>query len=105
MRGDCVWMKVAGKMFALTNVQDMKMNGEMVAPFHFINLKCDPARAIALRAHHAAIQPGWHQNKTHWNSLRMDGSLEDGAILELVDHAYDLVVAALPRKQREALDG
>ncbi|NKB60467.1 MAG: MmcQ/YjbR family DNA-binding protein [Alphaproteobacteria bacterium] len=105
MRGECVWMKVAGKMFALTNVRDFKMNGEMVAPFHFINLKCDPEKAVALRARHPAIQPGWHQNKTHWNSLLMDGSLDDRLVADLTDHAYDIVAAALPKKVREQLDG
>ncbi len=96
MRGECVWMKVAGKMFALTNVREIKMNGQTVTPFHFVNLKCDPERAMALRAQYPAIQPGWHQNKTHWNSLLMDSSLDVRLILDLTHHAYVIVAAALP---------
>lgn len=104
MRGDCAWLKVAGKMFALTNVQEIKMNGALVTPFHFINMKCDPEKAEALRAQYPAIQPGWHQNKSHWNSVLMDGSLDDSLILELTDHAYEIVVTGLPRKVRDRID-
>ena len=42
-----------------------------------INLKCDPEDAQALRAQYEAIIPGYHQNKQHWNSLLMDGSLPE----------------------------
>ncbi len=37
MRGEVVWMKVAGKMFVMTNVQEITMDGQLVQPFHFIN--------------------------------------------------------------------
>jgi len=101
MKGEVVWMKVSGKLFAMTNVQTLKMNGERVSPSHFINLKCDPARAVALRKKHSAITPGWHQNKTHWNTLLMGKPIPDNLIKELTDHSYDLVVASLTKKQRE----
>ena len=104
-KGEMVWMKVKGKMFAMTNVVEVKMEGERVSPFHFINLKCDPERAEELREAHAAIRPGWHQNKTHWNSLYMDGSLSDKLILELVDHSYAIVAASLPKKVQAELKG
>lgn len=97
-KGDTVWMKVMGKMFAMTNVRSMKMNGSLVEPFHFINLKCHPEQAIALRQEYPAIKAGWHQSKTHWNSLYMDGSLPDKLILELTDHAYELVKGSLSKK-------
>ncbi|NOX82219.1 MAG: MmcQ/YjbR family DNA-binding protein [Alphaproteobacteria bacterium] len=103
MKGEVVWMKVSGKMFAMTNVKPLKMDGEMVSPYHFINLKCDPERALALRKKHSAIKPGWHQNKTHWNTLLMGKSTPDALVKELTDHSYNLVVASLPKKQREGL--
>ena len=103
MAGETVWVKVGGKMFAITNVRAMKMDGEAVAPFHFVNLKCDPARAAALRGTHPAIRPGWHQNKTHWNSVIGPAELSNAFLTELVDHSYDLVFASLPRKIRDAL--
>lgn len=102
-KGEAVWMKVMGKMFAMANVESLQMEGEMVPPFHFINVKCDPERAVELRETHQAIRPGWHQSKVHWNSLYMDGSLSDALIFELIDHSYDLVASTLSGKLKDEL--
>lgn len=102
-KGETVWMKVAGKMFAMANVQEMMKDGELIPSFHFVNLKCDPQKAEELRTSHHAIQPGWHQNKTHWNSLYMDGSLNDHLIFELIDHSYNIVFDSLSNKVKEEL--
>ena len=85
--------KVKGKMFALTNLE-----GDWS-----LNLKCDPERAIELREEHPAIQPGYHMNKVHWNTVSMDGSLSQNLILEMIDHSYQLVVSKLPLKLRQSL--
>lgn len=85
--------KVMGKMFALTDVDE----------FESINLKCDPVKALELRAVYEEIQPGWHMNKKHWNTVSTKGSLEDAFILELIRHSYDLVVEKLPKKERAKL--
>lgn len=88
--------KVAGKMFALVSEADDPLR---------LNLKCDPDQALALRAEHEAILPGYHMNKTHWNTLVIDRSLDAALIKELIDHSYDLVVAGLSAKERESLHG
>jgi predicted DNA-binding protein (MmcQ/YjbR family) len=49
------------------------------------------------------VLPGYHLNKRHWNTVALDGSLADQMIEELIEDSYDLVVASLPRAQREAL--
>ncbi len=85
--------KVRGKMFALTDVDQ----------FISINLKCDPQRAIELREQYPGIQPGYHMNKKHWNTIETDGSVGDKLLFELIDHSYDLVVAGLPRNLRDGL--
>jgi predicted DNA-binding protein (MmcQ/YjbR family) len=85
--------KVAGKVFVLTN-----LDGDWS-----LNLKCDPERAIELREQYPAIQPGYHMNKVHWNTVMMDGSLSQKLILELIDHSYQLVVAKLPGKLKQSL--
>ncbi len=85
--------KVMGKMFALTDVDE----------FEFINLKCDPVRAIELRAGNPGITPGYHMNKEQWNSVLTDGSVSDQLLMELIDHSYDLIVAGLPKKLRGQL--
>lgn len=86
--------KVMNKMFALADV-DL---------FISINLKCDPERAIELRETYDAVQPGYHMNKKHWNTIEMDGSVGDQLIREWIDHSYELVVQGLPRKLKEELD-
>jgi predicted DNA-binding protein (MmcQ/YjbR family) len=86
--------KVGGKMFALTRLGD--------APLR-VSLKCEPGLAEQLRAAHPEITPGYHLNKRHWNTVRVDGSLPRRMIEDLVEDSYDNVVSALPRAAREAL--
>ena len=74
--------KVKGKIFAITNLE-----GDWS-----LALKCDPERSTELREQYPAIQPGYHMNKVHWNTVMMDGSLNQNLILELIDHSYQLVV-------------
>jgi predicted DNA-binding protein (MmcQ/YjbR family) len=90
---DVLVFKVMGKMFALCDVDEFKS----------INLKCDPVRALELRATYEEIQPGYHMSKKHWNTVSMQGSLEDELIEELISHSYELVVDKLPQKDREKL--
>ena len=86
--------KVAGKMFALS-----RLTGDPLS----VSLKCEPLLAEELRAAHPAIIPGYHLNKRHWNTVRIDGSLPDRMIADLVEDSYDLVVSKLPRARRRAL--
>ncbi|MGN6130171.1 MAG: MmcQ/YjbR family DNA-binding protein [Nocardioidaceae bacterium] len=87
-------IKVGGKMFAL-----VPLSGEPGS----VNLKCDPAQALALREAYVGIRPGYHQNKRHWNTVDLDGSVEDDLIRDLIVDSYDLVVAGLPRRLRAEL--
>lgn len=86
--------KVMGKMFALTDVDK----------FIFLNLKCDPERAVELREGNPGIEPGWHMNKTLWNSVSTNGSVSDNLLRELIDHSYDLIVAGLTKKLKAELN-
>lgn len=82
--------KVAGKIFALTDVDK----------FDSVNLKCDPVRALELRASYKEVQPGYHMNKKHWNTVSMKGTLQDDLIIDLIRHSYELVISGLPKKDR-----
>lgn len=84
---------VVDKMFALANMDK----------FESINLKCDPEKAIQFREEYPAIIPGWHMNKKHWNTVILDGSLNDDFIYELTKHSYDCVVNSLPKKVKMKL--
>lgn len=85
--------KVMNKMFAIIPLE----RGGQIA------LKCDPDRAIELREEWEEITAGYHLNKTHWNSVRVNGRLPSGLVKELIDHSYDLIVASLKKKDREEL--
>lgn len=56
-----------------------------------VNLKCDPALAGDLRASYPEIIPGWHMNKTHWNTVNLEGSLDNEFIKYLIEHSHSLV--------------
>jgi len=58
-----------------------------------LTVKCNPELAIELREKYQAVQPGYHMNKRHWNTINIDGSLPDKLILEWVDHSYKLVTS------------
>lgn len=69
-----------------------------------INLKCDPELAISLREHYQAVEPAHHMNKKHWNTVWADRDMGPEEICRWINHSYDLVVASLPRKVKDALD-
>lgn len=76
-----------------------------VTLFESINLKCDPEQAAELREQYPAVQPGYHMNKKHWNTVLMDGSLPDKLTKTWIDDSYNLVVASLPVKIKAELKG
>ncbi len=83
--------KVGGKIFMIMNIN---------FPYT-LNLKCDPERAISLREEYEEIQPGYHMNKVHWNTILLDGRLTDTLIKELITHSYELIKISLPKKSQE----
>ncbi|EME50472.1 MmcQ/YjbR family DNA-binding protein [Amycolatopsis decaplanina] len=87
--------KVVGKMFALSPLKAKPLR---------VSLKCEPDLAVRLRAEHPAIAPGYHLNKRHWNTVRLDGSLTDDFVREMIEDSYDLVVAGLPKREQEKLN-
>ena len=93
-----VWFKLGGKAFAWTFIKPFTYGTEISEPFKFINLKCDPDKASALRATFEAVKEGWHQNKKYWNSVFMDGSLSDSQITAMIDHSYEMVMSGLSKK-------
>jgi predicted DNA-binding protein (MmcQ/YjbR family) len=90
---DVLVFRVAGKMFALMDVNT----------FESVNLKCEPERAVDLRERYPGITPGYHMNKQHWNTVRCDDSVPADLLLELADHSYELVRDSLPKKVRAGL--
>ncbi len=83
---DTLVFKVNGKIFAMIN-----LSGETC-----LNVKCDPELAAELRERYPAVEPGYHMNKQHWNTIHIDGSVPDSIILGWIDHSYELVT---PKKR------
>src|SRR3954452_15886662 len=74
--------KAGGKIFAIT-----RLDGDPLR----VSVKCDPDLAEQLRLTYPAITPGYHLNKRHWNTLALDGSLDDGMVRDLIEDSYALV--------------
>jgi len=91
---DTLVFKTQGRIFALVNLE-----GDLS-----INLKCDPARAIELRERYSSVIPGYHMNKTHWNTIELDGNISPKLIKQWIDHSYDLVVNGLTKKVMPGAD-
>ena len=87
--------KVGGKMFALADIEKQPLE---------LALKCDPELAVQLREEFDAVRPGFHLNKTHWNTVTANGALRDSQIMAWIDHSYDLVLKSLPKAVRVALN-
>ena len=80
--GDVLVFKKSGKVFCLL-VLDKQ-------PITF-NVKCDPERAIELREQYPAVLPGYHMDKKHWNTIVVDGTLNDKLLKGFIDDSYDLI--------------
>jgi predicted DNA-binding protein (MmcQ/YjbR family) len=86
--------KVGGKMFALVGTDEHPLT---------INLKCDPEIALELRERYDAVTPAYHQNKKHWNTVTLDGSIKASQLKQWIDASYGLVLASLTKSQRATL--
>lgn len=91
---DTLVFKIGGKMFMLMSLDSNPTS---------INLKCDPERAIFLRDLYEAVKPGYHMNKQHWNTVVLDNSVPSTEILSWINDSYKLVLASLPKKEREKI--
>jgi predicted DNA-binding protein (MmcQ/YjbR family) len=87
--------KVKNKMFATLILQEGRAR---------MNLKCDPEEAQALRDIFEAVVPAYHMNKTHWNTIILDGSVPAFEIERMIDRSYGLVVKGLKKSLRESLE-
>lgn len=83
--------KVGGKIFLLMGLERKPLS---------VNVKTDPQWSEDLRASHSQIMGAYHMNKTHWNSVVLDG-LQKDLVLKMIDHSYDLIFKKLTKKLQE----
>lgn len=79
---DVIVFKINTKIFLL-----LPLNAESLR----FNVKCNPDYAIELREQYSCIQPGYHMNKKHWNTIFVDGTLSSRQIKEFIEDSYKLV--------------
>lgn len=93
---DTLVFKVGGKVFLLVGL-------DQIDSLSF-NVKCDPERALALRADFPnTVFPGYHMNKKHWNTVFCNRELADSFLQELIDHSYMLVFNSLTKIIKDSL--
>ncbi len=64
----------------------------------WINLKVDPMQAYVWRDIYKSVMPGYHQNKEHWNSVVMDGTIADKDLKMMIGESYDLISDSATRR-------
>lgn len=58
-----------------------------------VNVKVDPEWKDMWRSTYKSVIPGYHQNKNHWNTIILDGSIPDSDIRRMIGESYELVVS------------
>ena len=91
---DTLVFRVGEKIFLLIGLTDGNR----------FNIKCDPELALELRERHPEVQPGYHMNKKHWNTVYTDGNLSRKQLCDMIDHSYDLVLKSLPKNLRAEIE-
>ncbi len=91
---DTLVYKVMGKMFALAGID---------APDFRFNIKCAAEKINDVRAKYPAVQPGYHMNKNHWNTVLVDGTISSKELKTMIDESYELVVDTLTKKLKAEL--
>lgn len=67
-----------------------------------LNVKVDPQWRDFWRSAYPAVIPGWHQNKEHWNTIILDGSIPAVDIKRMIAESYDLVTDSPTKRIYEA---
>ena len=89
---DVLVFKVGDKIFALVALDEIPGRA---------NLKCDPDFALELRDRYEQVQPGYHMNKKHWNTVELETGIPEAELRKMIDHSYELVWKSLTKAARE----
>lgn len=68
-----------------------------------LNVKTDPEWRDYWRSAFPSVIPGWHQNKDHWNTIILDGSIPDEAVRKMIAESYELVIDNPTKRIYEAV--
>ncbi len=68
-----------------------------------LNVKADPEKAYFWRRMYSSVIPGYHQNKDHWNTIILDGSIPDEDIRLMIAESYDIISDCPSKRIYEAV--
>lgn len=68
-----------------------------------LNIKVDPEKAYFWREAYSSVIPGYHQNKMHWNTIILDGTIPDKDIKLMIAESYDLISDSPSKRIYEAV--
>lgn len=89
-----VRVKGSKKAFLWTYIREDYVN---------LNVKTDPEWRDYWRGAFSSVIPGWHQNKEHWNTIILDGTIPDEAVRKMIAESYDLVTDSPTKRIYEAV--
>lgn len=89
-----VRVKGSGKAFLWTYERDGYIN---------LNVKVHPQWRDFWRSTYEAVIPGWHQNKEHWNTIILNGTVPEAEIKRMIAESYDLITDTPTRRIYEAV--
>lgn len=89
-----VRVKGSKKAFLWTYIREDYVN---------LNVKTDPEWRDYWRSAFSSVIPGWHQNKEHWNTIILDGTIPDEAVRKMIAESYALVTDSPTKRIYEAV--
>ena len=92
---DTLAFRIGGKIFGLMSLDQPDCQR--------INLKCDPEKVEDLRANYSFIIPGYHMNKTHWNTILLNEDAEIRMVKRLIEDSYQIVRESLSKSIKATL--
>jgi predicted DNA-binding protein (MmcQ/YjbR family) len=100
LQKDWNWIRyqIGGKMFAAICLDDNDKP-------YYITLKLEPLDGEFWRKQYEDIIPGYYMNKTHWNSVKVDGNVPDDILKDLLEKAYRIVFGSLSKKRQKEILG
>lgn len=71
--------------------------------FIHLNVKVSPEWRDFWRGAFAAVVPGYHQNKEHWNTIILDGSIPEKDVKQMIAESYDIITDSPTKRIYEAV--
>lgn len=90
-KDEYLMFRVYNKWFAVIPLNDPELK---------ICLKCNAEEAIVLRERYTSVSAAWHFNKKYWNSIVLNGDMDDQTIKHWILHSVNEVIGKLPKKLR-----